>query len=269
MSLCDTLKRLSLDTWDKLEASRGAKFQLKEETITDLNILALKTKHSREVSTTVFTKKQESRVGADWEWWFRSAANRWIGLRIQAKIINLRDDAFHHLHYRTSQSSYQSDTLIAHALCSQHPTIPLYCFYLHTYNNAYLAAWHCGTLPSLKHLYGCSLASAWAVQKLRRPLRNHLADVQDFLRPWHCMACCTNYGPGDLAINIDQYARAHFGLNELSQLDLSSGFRDSFVTDSAPPHVRAIFENEMQEIEPPDEDIRGVVIFDEGAAINR
>ena len=61
MTLCNTFKRLALDTWDSIQKSRQLNFQLKEETFTDINMLTLKAKHSRQVRTKVFNKVQKGR----------------------------------------------------------------------------------------------------------------------------------------------------------------------------------------------------------------
>ena len=91
--------------------SRRAKFQLKEETLTDLNMLELKLRHSRQVRTKVITKKAEGKNGADWEWWFTSK-HKWIGIRGQAKIININTNEFLHLHYQQPTSKiFQCDKL--------------------------------------------------------------------------------------------------------------------------------------------------------------
>jgi len=58
---------LSHTTWNTISLSRAAKFQLKEETITDQNILQLKLHYSHEIDTIAFNKHEEGKNGADWE----------------------------------------------------------------------------------------------------------------------------------------------------------------------------------------------------------
>lgn len=120
---CNTFQHLAADIWTLIERSRVAGMRLKEETLTDLNMLHLKLAHPRQVIIKTFNKIEEGTTGADWEWWFR-LGSRWIGFRVQAKILDIRDDSFHHLHYPVA-SPAQCDKLIAQSRI--HPArIPLY-----------------------------------------------------------------------------------------------------------------------------------------------
>lgn len=71
-NLCNTFQQLAIDTWKLLQESRSASYQVKEETITDINMLRLKRMHSHQVRTITFTKHEEGLNGADWEWWFHN-----------------------------------------------------------------------------------------------------------------------------------------------------------------------------------------------------
>jgi hypothetical protein len=262
MTLCETFKCLAFDTWDKILDSRQASFQLKEETFTDLNVLALKTRHSLEVQTKVFTKRKEAITGADWEWWFRGVTNRWIGFRIQAKTLNIVTGDFDHLHYQTpSTKTYQCDKLITNALSGRTPSIPLYCFYIQTNDSALLSRWRCGSMPYMKDLYGCSLTSAFTVKKLRTKSVRHITDIQDYLKPWHCLVCCRNFGTGDLVSHIEAYAKANFDLDQELVSDSDLPVPDVFSLNTPPAYVTAILENQASELSPPDDDLGGIVVY--------
>ena len=265
MTLCDTFKRLSIDTWDKIQESRKVDFQLKEETFTDMNMLALKARHGGQIVTRVFTKRKEGINGADWEWWLKGKTNKWIGLRIQAKIINIKTDEFEHLHYQNPKTNaFQCDNLINNALTGPSPRIPLYCFYLQTDNITHLTKWDCGTYPSLKDLYGCSLTSAFTVKKLRASAKKKLTDIESYLKPWHCLVCCVNYGKSDLTENIQAYVKNNFEITNNLTGDSGVPLPDSFLTENPPGYVLAISENSSnQDITPPDADIDGVIIYKE------
>jgi hypothetical protein len=265
MTICDTFKRLSLDTWDRIRISRQVTFQLKEETFTDLNMLTLKARHGRQIKTKVFTKRQEGKNGADWEWWFKGLTGKWIGLRIQAKIINIDTEEFEHLHYQTpSTKMYQCDKLIKNALTKKHPRIPLYCLFIQTDNSTHLTSWPCGSYPSLKDLFGCSLTSAFTVKKLRTPKKQHLKDVQKDIRPWHCLVCCSNFGNGDWISKIQGYAKENFDLDSTLASELEVTIPDDFSTESPPDYVLAIYEGTTNDnVSAPDEEIDGVVIYEE------
>lgn len=255
---------LSLNTWKTIAESRRANFQLKEETFTDINMLELKLRHSGQVKTTVFSKPAEGKNGADWEWWFNFNNNQWIGFRVQAKILNIGSEEFEHLHYQTPATGiYQCDKLIQNALTKRHPKIPLYCFYLQTDNPARLANWSCGSFASTKELWGCSLLSAFEVKRLRASNHKHLCHVENLMKPWHCLVCCSGYSSGKNKIfNISEYVKNNFPLDKDIVTDLDVRIPESFIKPTPPKYVTAIFENETnKEVEPPDKELDGVMIY--------
>jgi hypothetical protein len=262
--LCNTFKRLALNTWDTIAESRRANFQLKEETFTDINMLDLKLRHSGQVRTTVFSKPAEGKNGADWEWWFNLNNNQWIGFRVQAKILNINSEEFEHLHYQTPATGiYQCDKLIQNALTRTHPKIPLYCFYLQTDNAARLTNWSCGSFTPTRDLWGCSLLSAFEVKRLRAANHKHLSHVENLMKPWHCLVCCSGYGSGQNKISdIGEYAKNNFPLDKDLVADLDVSIPDSFITQNPPSYVTAILENENnKEVQPPDKELDGVMIY--------
>jgi hypothetical protein len=58
-----------------------------EETLTDINLIRLH-EGIRGFHVQKFTKSDESKNGADWEWWIGSEEERWLQLRIQAKRVS-------------------------------------------------------------------------------------------------------------------------------------------------------------------------------------
>lgn len=264
-TLCNTFKRLAHDTWDNIHKSRQVNFQLKEETFTDINMLAIKARHDGQVKTKVFTKRQEGINGADWEWWFLGLTGNWIGFRVQAKIINLQSSEFEHLHYQNPITHiYQCDKLIQNALTRRNPKIPLYCFFIQTDNNAYLNSWTCRTVPYAKDIYGCSITSAFKVKQLRATNSKHITDLQVDLRPWHCLVCCSGYGNSDFISNIQAYAKANFKFDNDIAKELGVTIPENFSTQKPPDYVLAILENENNDnIKAPDEEIDGVIVITE------
>lgn len=125
--LCKTFKDLSQDTWKKIEQSKSVSFQLKEETITDQNLLHLKIKNPNEIHIHIFNKIAKGTNGADWEWWLNDGTD-WLGFRVQAKIINNISDRFEHLHYQKKSSAPQSEILVTQASPKgEVPQVPIYC----------------------------------------------------------------------------------------------------------------------------------------------
>ena len=154
-ALCDTFRTLSYKTWDLLGKGRSVHCQMGEETITDLNLLELIVRHTKQVVTHIFTKPAEAATGADWEWWF-TGGGKWVGFRAQAKILELRTETFSNLHYKTSKG-YQADILISSALSGTPPRIPIYCLYLHWCPQSDALPWPCGSFTSTPESFGVSL----------------------------------------------------------------------------------------------------------------
>jgi len=262
MTLCDTFKRLALHTWHFVHDSRLSKFQLKEETVTDLNMLAIKQLHSREVHMQAFTKREEGKNGADWEWWFTNASNQWIGFRVQAKIINIASNEFEHLHYKSpTTGTIQCDNLIKEALANPYPKIPLYCLYLQTDDTGELPQWNCPTVVPINYLWGCSLASAFSVKRLRAASEKHLTHLEPYLRMWHCLVCCTGHGGRNSIERINNYSSINFGIDSEAATELGLEVPDSFIIDTPPPYVLNILTNDnIGDILPPD-NLGGVLIY--------
>jgi hypothetical protein len=260
--LCKTFMQLAIYTWTQIRRSRSVNYQLKEETLTDMIILELKRRFSSQIFTKEFTKPQEGVNGADWEWWFNSGS-QWIGFRVQAKIINSNSNEFEHLHYRNRNTGiYQCDKLIQNALAQPIPRIPLYCLYLQTPDLSLLTNWICGTYPQNRRLWGCSLISAFEVKKLRSSNLKHLANLEAFLRPWHCLVCCSGFGGNSKVENINSYWQRNFEIDETILQDMKLERPNSFITDNPPNYVLQLLKNEQNsDVQAPDEELDGVIVF--------
>lgn len=258
-TLCDTFRRQAIWTWDSLRQARMASCQLGEESLTDFNLLRIRVRHPREVFTQTFTKPQEAKTGADWEWWFTGPSRKWLGFRIQAKVIDLRTDTFKHLHYKKHKSgAYQSDDLVNSARASNPPRIPVYCLYMNVSNwRSLCRGGACGSYPVTSRSFGCMLVGARQIQRLRSmPSATGVNDIMAFATPWHCLVCCRGYGSGDLP----NRARA-FWMQRQSASDTA---RDEIpeLTDTPPNYVSAFMRGEF--LEPPDDrTLRTVTIFKE------
>lgn len=134
MTLCQTFRTLAFQTWDMLAQGRAYHTQIGEETFTDLNTLALRTRHSSEVKTQTFSKPEERHKGGDLELWFHGRNGFWFGIRLQAKVIEVATNRFRHLHYKPRGSrEFQSDILIRSCFegDDEPKPVPLYCLYAH------------------------------------------------------------------------------------------------------------------------------------------
>lgn len=301
-TLCETFRNLALRSWDLMSKGRSVGIQLGEESLTDLNILELKIRHQSEIYSQTFTKLEEGQNGADWEWWFTGASGKWIGFRVQAKIIEFKSDKFKHLHYK-NKSDYQSDILIRSALDNKYGVklIPLYCLYT---NYASLTDGKYHKNYYLQESYGCSLISAFAVvyHRMMDVKKISIRYFLPYINPWHELVCCHSYEDKDLPHRAWAYWKNSIAfieediLNE-DEKDILNGFdfdhefyeylprnyreknerkitelqklatlrklyQSIEVIQHPPDYVSQLMEGEV--IEPPDNDIRTVTIFREG-----
>ena len=220
--ICKSFKALAQKSWETIQTSKAVSFQLKEETLTDFNLLYLKIHSSKQVITHAFNKSAEGVTGADWEWWFTDGL-KWMVFRVQAKIINNISDEFEHLHYQGRASIPQSEKLILEAERPVLKRIPLYCLYMATdkLDSSKLAG-----VPL--ELYGCSLLSAYRVRALRSAKVRHVAKLQADLLPWHQLVC-----GGKIASPIDHL----FGLSMHNFLSADEVTPEHYLTEQPPAYV--------------------------------
>ena len=258
MTLCDTFRRQAIWTWDSLRQARDASCQIGEESLTDFNLLRIRVRHPHEVFTHTFTKPQEAKTGADWEWWFTGPSRQWLGFRIQAKVIDLRTDTFNHLHYRTTAGAYQSDVLVNNARASGPPRIPVYCLYMNVSNwRALRGASDCGSYPVTARSLGCMLVDARQIQKLQlSALARGVQDILPFATPWHCLVCCNGYATGDLPARVLAFWKLRQAEPATAESEVSE------LTDTPPSYINALMRGELPE--PPDDiGLRTVTVFRE------
>ncbi|MBE9049519.1 hypothetical protein IQ243_03695 [Nostocales cyanobacterium LEGE 11386] len=279
-TLCDTFRSRALWTWDTLARGRSVDCQIGEETLTDLNILEFKIRHISEVYSRTFSKPEEGLNGADWEWWFTGSSRKWIGFRVQAKVIDIKTNSFKHLYYRKNKDSpFQCDTLIQNALQKPSPCIPLYCLYSN-WNTLTQLPWKCASYYPVEESYGCSILSAFAVRYLRS-IKNletrHFKTLLSYISPWHCLVCCRGYGGGDLPNRVFRYWREFILeveqaiLEETSpeirqelnrELDNYQGIYSQIgLTEEPPSYVLSLLNDELRE--PPDRNLRTITVFKE------
>jgi len=117
---------LAIETWGRIARGDARGIRLREDTITETNLLDLDMWHPN-LRVHRFNQTAENVVGGDWDW-FLGSGNSWFRLRIQAKRM---DD----LEYRQLQhegalgDSYQYDTLIRVSEAERIPTFPYYVFF--------------------------------------------------------------------------------------------------------------------------------------------
>ncbi len=261
MTLCATFQRLARKTYRDLKAARRVGYQVAEETITDMHMLHLKVRHPTEIFCHTFTKAAEGSVGADWDWWLTSTqSSSWLGIRIQAKVLDLRRDRFTHLHYRSgTQREFQAEKL--KRSCIRDGMVPLYCLYLHQKPAALQPFAKCGTFPFSADDFGCSLIALSHVEALRAERQEDgFTAVMRTAFPWHCLICCQGYGQGALAERAWHFLQGAFRVPPFDPRSEYSDLRPG-PRPRPPEYVMAVMEN-AEQIEVP-RSLRGVLIIRE------
>lgn len=97
-------------TLERVRAGDARGIRLREDTITEMNLLDLDIRHPN-LAVRRFNQHEERSNGADWEWFIGSESAGWFGLRIQAKRAD--DGQYRQLgHEGADPDDYQYDTLI-------------------------------------------------------------------------------------------------------------------------------------------------------------
>lgn len=261
-SLCKTFRHLAVQTLSQIERARFVGHQPLEETFTDINILELKYRHPTEIYCQTFSKPQEGVNGADWEWWLTDAiASKWLGMRVQAKVINIKTNSFLHLHYK-SGNTYQTTKLQNSAAADG--LIPMYCLFTDIPPKKSEAV-----LLDSSESYGCSLTTAKHIENLRKKGNAiDFASVISQAMPWHWLVCLIshpqfsskNHTLPEIAWSFFQQParrrrpRKTDQAHETNQQFLSPGIRDE-----PPYHVKAIFNGNAPNETPPG--VRGVLVI--------
>ena len=141
-----------------------------EETITETNLLELRRRHLDVVHLRTFSKHQESKIGADWEWYI-VGRKRTLKMLVQAKRVQ-RNGVLKLRHAVGQSGGQQRDLLIEAAQANR--MRPMYCIYC---TEAQRSLWkQSGPLQT-----GCLLADARNLPLDTRSLRS----IEWACWPWH------------------------------------------------------------------------------------
>jgi hypothetical protein len=195
--LCQVAQRNASWIWATLRTARKHESKIGEESITDFLVLQLKKQSNGSYYIASFTRPKEKVTGADWELWFTGPSGKWLGLRVQAKVIAIGGERYSQLHYKRKDGTFQIDQLVADA--TKHNAVPLYCLYSYwKSSDTGNLKWPCGTFKKNSRFFGASWMSVRHVQMLKPSGVNGLKPVAKFLHPFHCLFCCSGYGGTDL-----------------------------------------------------------------------
>lgn len=261
--LCNLFMARSSETWSLLRRARLASVGLKEESITDLHLLAFNEAGIEGFFVRAISRQEERAIGADYEWWFGDRGGRWLGIRVQAKRVDHRE-AFRALNYLPAGASIpQSRTLLE--TCRNLNMLPTHCLYV--YSEAFL-----------EPLHGCSLLSPLIVSAFPVNSKVALEQVNRCLVPWTLLVCTERHrwqptlnGRGLPDIVLDGWANAmgYGHENRPRELDANDGWqvftRQPF-TSNPPRYVRAMLETDQplaDEGEMLERNLGGVVVIRE------
>lgn len=247
--------------WERLREARTHNYQVGEESITDFFVLNIKKWGKGKIVVDTFTRHKEAVNGSDWEWWFTGSSGKWLGMRVQAKVLNLRSEKYEHLHH-SNKNGQQVDLLIKDA--KKHGLNPIYCMYTNWRRGDYKPTWKCNTYkPSIRH-YGAAILSPDKVKSLQKSGENHLDSIIGSLRPMHCIFCCTGFSDGDLPKRALGWLE---GADLLSTPEEGSEEEIVEITlkDSPPYYVTHMLEHDIQDdfIDLQDTRLKRVTVFKE------
>lgn len=247
--------------WDRLREARKHSYQVGEESITDFLVLNIKKWGEGKIVIDTFTRHKEAVNGSDWEWWFTGSSGKWLGMRVQAKVLKLKSEKYEYLHH-SNKNGQQVDLLIQDA--NRNGLVPLYCMYTNWRPGDYQASWKCNTYkPSVRH-YGTAILNPDEVKRLQKKGENHLKDVIGKLRPMHCIFCCSGFSSGDLPARALGWLEGA-GLLAESEDGLEQEANRYSLKDSPPYYVTQMLERDLQDdfIDLQDERLRRVTVFRE------
>lgn len=190
-SLVFTLAELAHATSQNLGFSQEKDVHVSygEETITETNLLELRRRHPDIIKLETFSKKDEAKNGADWEW--HIIGRHWVfKMRVQAKRLQ-KDDKLKIKHTVKSSGAEQIDLLIQDA--KKNKLKPVYCLYSSERQRDY---WKKKSFKDGETMeVGCLLASARDVKKI---MPTKLSAIEKKCIPWHFLAKKRVYIPPKL-----------------------------------------------------------------------
>jgi hypothetical protein len=196
-SLCDTFLELGTAVSQNLALSYGCHISYGEETITESCLLEIWRRHKAIVTIKTFTKAQEAKNGADWEWNLIGKTYT-LKMRVQAKRLRKGAKKISGLlNYKAKSAPHpQVDMLISRA--ASQSLMPVFCLYSPEKSRK---TWSASSMPSPFEA-GCLMGDA---AKIKAAAANDLASLEKLTVPWHHLVCPTAPDPapiGFLSISV-------------------------------------------------------------------
>lgn len=189
-NLCETLTTLAQWTNEFIAKGYQTGLGILEETITNYILIETANRHSQNIFTKTFSRKQEGcESGADWLWCIGNPGE-WLPILIQAKIVNPRTKQCHYLDYGTHYGK-QGQLLIRYA--RTHRLLPLYCIYSLIDKDTNPESRQINTFSQLKAInWACSFIIPKHVQELIKQNKKSQSDLLKYGIPWMAPFCTGN-----------------------------------------------------------------------------
>ncbi|MDJ0345977.1 hypothetical protein QMK19_30460 [Streptomyces sp. H10-C2] len=188
-TLCRTLRDRAEWTFEHLSEIYLNERVPREEVFTSTNLQELARRHGDRVVITEFTQREESRNGADWEWWFYSG-KVCFGMRVQAKRAQRAGGGFNLEHRVRGNGRLQSEMLVTDAEATG--CLPAYVLYNHR-NWVPMSPSHapvtCRHGKGSQRQLGCTIVSALTVRATLRWPSPSPTFVRNRSVPWHRILC--------------------------------------------------------------------------------
>lgn len=260
MELDQIALKNSVWVWDNLREARFHGFQVGEESITDFIVLNIKKWGAGKIIVDTFTRHKESVNGSDWEWWFTGPSGMWLGMRLQAKVLNLASEKYEHLHHK-NKNGQQVDLLVNDA--RKNGLIPIYCMYTNWDPKKYKAGWKCTIYKRSVRQYGTAILNPSIVKKLQIKNETSLSSIIHNLKPMHCLFCCCSMSS---IVDLPHRAISWLHGSGLLEVDaIQENESGSFLREKPPHYVHKLLEGGLKDdfIDVDDERLRRVTVFRE------
>ncbi len=176
-------------TWNRRREAKAAGMPFGEESVTETILLDLKLSYPGEIWIVPFNKRQEGKIGADWEWCFASEGEQsFLPMLVQAKVLNDQEQSYDHIARTVGNTGIrQIDRLLDTAESRGVPAA--YAFYNYLADTGRLTH-SCQSLApsdSQSEPWGISIAEA---QRVKNALPDQTFDtIVQFSMPLHCLLC--------------------------------------------------------------------------------
>ena len=204
---CSSFQEEAEIVWRAMSDARRLGVPRNEETTTETLLLNLAKKHSgRGLTIKTFSKGLESKIGADWGFWFADSSGKGIAVRVQAKrfFAETKRRNYNSLYHQSlsQREKSQISGLPTPNQCevllqAKDGAIPLYVFYnddslrlpVVSSKRTLLYILKYGPHSVANSSWGISAASALAIKNADWGKKNHPGDFP--MVPWHCLVCAS------------------------------------------------------------------------------